>query len=198
MDLRHFNSNIYTSPYRADDDTGSYQLAVSPEVPDDGLTVDGKPRAMRMTSPQRQHQTTANQLAYSADDYQKESLKNAGAKSSRKMRKNQNNIEDLKKELVCNFHKIPLAQLIDQLQTDPINGLTQEQAHEIWLRDGPNQLTEVKGVSKWVKFCKNIFGGFATLLWWAHFCAFLPTQSNFRHPNLHHPTTCTWALCLWL
>lgn len=30
-----------------DDDSGSYRLAVSPALPDDGLTSDGKPRAIR-------------------------------------------------------------------------------------------------------------------------------------------------------
>lgn len=173
MDLRHFNNSHHTTtttPYRDDDDTGSYQLAVSPEVPDDGLTVDGKPRAMRITSPYSPlQQSSINQQIYSAvgDDHLRESLKSAGAKvvGWRNNREKLNNLEEFKKEVSFNCHRIPLGQLIDQLQTDPINGLTQEQAHEIWLRDGPNQLSEVKGQSKWVKFCKNIFGGFATLLW---------------------------------
>lgn len=30
-----------------DEDTGSYRLAVSPPLPDDGLTSEGKPRAIR-------------------------------------------------------------------------------------------------------------------------------------------------------
>lgn len=76
MDLQHFN--IPTGPYKDDDDTGSYQLAVSPEVPDDGLTVDGKPRAMRLTSP-ISHQT--NQHLYADDDpMHQHLLKSSGAK----------------------------------------------------------------------------------------------------------------------
>lgn len=164
MDLQHFNIPS-SGPYKDDDDTGSYQLAVSPEVPDDGLTVDGKPRAMRLTSPGSHH---TNQHVYSPDDpLHQHLLKSVGAKvaRSRWSKKGNNNLEDFKKEVSFNYHKIPLAQLLDQFQTDPLNGLTQEQAYEIWLRDGPNQLTEVRSSSKWVKFCKNIFGGFATLLW---------------------------------
>lgn len=32
-------------------------------------------------------------------------------------------------------------------------------------RDGPNALTPPKQTPEWVKFCKNLFGGFAMLLW---------------------------------
>lgn len=187
MDLQQFNNNPYS---RDDDDTGSYQLAVSPEVPDDGLTVDGKPRAMRLTSPHYNPYSLSDPLYnnnYNNDPFRQHLLKSSGAKvvssattggagtgvtSSSSRWKKTNNLEDFKKEVSFNYHKIPIAQLFDQFQTDPLNGLTQEQAHEIWLRDGPNQLTEVRTTSKWVKFCKNIFGGFATLLWVGAFLCF--------------------------
>jgi sodium/potassium-transporting ATPase subunit alpha len=190
MDLQHFNSpSLYARGNKDDDDTGSYQLAVSPEVPDDGLTIDGKPRAMRLTSPAHHHHnhpammsTTSNmqqQQIYSTgggtgaqgdDQYL---LKSSGARvANSRWNKRSNNLEEFKKEVSFNYHKIPLAQLLDQFQTDPVNGLTQEQAHEIWLRDGPNQLSEVQGHSKWVKFCRNIFGGFASLLWVGAFLCF--------------------------
>lgn len=32
-------------------------------------------------------------------------------------------------------------------------------------RDGRNELTPPKTVPEWVKFCKNLFGGFSILLW---------------------------------
>ena len=32
-------------------------------------------------------------------------------------------------------------------------------------RDGPNALTPPKQTPEWVKFCKQLFGGFAMLLW---------------------------------
>lgn len=195
MDLQHFNA--LSGPHRDDDDTGSYQLAVSPEVPDDGLTVDGKPRAMRLTSPMitqsslnHPQQQQTNQHNYSGGDDQY-LLKSSGAKVINSRWKKNNNLEEFKKEVSFTYHKIPLAQLLDQFQTDLINGLTQEQAHEIWLRDGPNQLSEVTGASKWVKFCKNIFGGFASLLWVGAFLCFfaysiqLSTTESASPDNLY-------------
>ena len=44
-------------------------------------------------------------------------------------------------------------------------GLTVQRAKEILARDGPNQLTPPKTTPEWIKFCKQMFGGFAILLW---------------------------------
>lgn len=44
-------------------------------------------------------------------------------------------------------------------------GLTSAQAKEFLARDGPNALTPPKTTPEWVKFCRNLFGGFAMLLW---------------------------------
>lgn len=167
--------------YKDDDDTGSYQLAISPEVPDDGLTVDGKPRAMRLNPCQQTTNFYSSGTNAGGDpdssiyqQHQIHLLKSAGAKvvGWKNKKNNQNHLDEFKKECSFNCHEIPLSQLLDQLQTDPVNGLTQEQAQEILLRDGPNQLTEVADISKWVKFCKNIFGGFASLLWVGAFLCF--------------------------
>ena len=46
-----------------------------------------------------------------------------------------------------------------------LQGLTSERAKEILLRDGPNQLTPPKTTPEWVKFFRNLFGGFSLLLW---------------------------------
>ncbi|UYV61989.1 ATP1A1 [Cordylochernes scorpioides] len=46
-----------------------------------------------------------------------------------------------------------------------VQGLTSQRAKEILERDGPNALTPPKKTPEWVKFCKNLFGGFALLLW---------------------------------
>ena len=40
-------------------------------------------------------------------------------------------------------------------------------------RDGPNALTPPKTTPEWVKFCKNLFGGFALLLWIGAFLCFI-------------------------
>lgn len=46
-----------------------------------------------------------------------------------------------------------------------MKGLTEKKAAEIFERDGPNALTPPKTTPEWVKFCRNLFGGFSTLLW---------------------------------
>ena len=74
-------------------------------------------------------------------------------------------LDDLKQECAVEEHRYSIEQLCSQLQTDPELGLTPEQARDILLRDGPNALTPPKKTSEWVKFSKNLFGGFAMLLW---------------------------------
>lgn len=44
-------------------------------------------------------------------------------------------------------------------------GLSHAKAKENLERDGPNALTPPKQTPEWIKFCKNLFGGFAMLLW---------------------------------
>lgn len=43
--------------------------------------------------------------------------------------------------------------------------MTSEQAKAVLARDGPNALTPPKTTPEWVKFCRQLFGGFAMLLW---------------------------------
>ena len=40
-------------------------------------------------------------------------------------------------------------------------------------RDGPNRLTPPPKTPEWVKFCQNLFGGFALLLWLGAVLCFL-------------------------
>ena len=44
-------------------------------------------------------------------------------------------------------------------------GLSKEKAAEVLLRDGRNALTPPPTTPEWIKFCKQLFGGFAMLLW---------------------------------
>ena len=46
-----------------------------------------------------------------------------------------------------------------------LQGLTPEHARFVMERDGPNELTPPKTTPEWLKFCKQLFGGFAMLLW---------------------------------
>ncbi|CRK94927.1 CLUMA_CG008418, isoform A [Clunio marinus] len=75
------------------------------------------------------------------------------------------NLDDLKQELNVDFHKIKIKDLYKRYETHPENGLTHAKAKQNLARDGPNALTPPKQTPEWVKFCKNLFGGFALLLW---------------------------------
>jgi len=86
-------------------------------------------------------------------------------KSRNKKAKKGDNLDDLKQELDIDFHKISLEQLFQRFSTNPDTGLTHAKAKENLERDGPNALTPPRQTPEWVKFCKNLFGGFALLLW---------------------------------
>lgn len=64
-------------------------MAMSPDVPDDGLTLEGKPKAVRYA-----------------------------AKKNGKSKQSKMELEDLKKEVDMDDHRIPLATLCSQLSTD--------------------------------------------------------------------------------
>lgn len=46
-----------------------------------------------------------------------------------------------------------------------LQGLTHAKAAEILARDGPNALTPSPTTPEWIKFCRQLLGGFALLLW---------------------------------
>uniref|UniRef100_H2Y1D9 Cation-transporting P-type ATPase N-terminal domain-containing protein n=2 Tax=Ciona intestinalis TaxID=7719 RepID=H2Y1D9_CIOIN len=103
----------------------------------------------------------------------------------KKGKKEKKDMDDLKKELEMDEHRVPLEELLARLQTDPQKGLTSKQAAEILERDGPNCLTPPKTTPEWIKFCKNLFGGFSTLLWiGAILCLFsFALESQNENPN---------------
>jgi len=81
-----------------------------------------------------------------------------GGKKTKKM-------DELKQELDMDEHKIAIEELVVRLKTNINTGHTTAQAAEFMARDGPNQLTPPKTTPEWVKFCKQLFGGFSLLLW---------------------------------
>ncbi|XP_022254094.1 sodium/potassium-transporting ATPase subunit alpha-like isoform X1 [Limulus polyphemus] len=109
----------------------SYRVAVTPDVPDDGRTPDGKPKSQKQ----------------------------------KKGKKGKPDLEDLKQEVSMDQHKIPVDELLGRLNTNLDRGLTSQQAREVYERDGPNALSPPKTTPEWVKFCKQLFGGFSMLLW---------------------------------
>jgi sodium/potassium-transporting ATPase subunit alpha len=81
-------------------------------------------------------------------------------------KKDDNNMKDLKKELELDVHKVTKEELYKRWNVkDPSNGLTQTQAEANYAEFGPNALTPPPTTPEWIKFCQNLFGGFAMLLW---------------------------------
>ena len=71
-------------------------------------------------------------------------------------------------------HKIPLEELCTRFGLqNPESGLTSGQAKEVLARDGPNALTPPPKTPEWIKFMRQLFGGFALLLWGGAFLCFL-------------------------
>ncbi|XP_057376626.1 sodium/potassium-transporting ATPase subunit alpha-B-like [Daphnia carinata] len=75
------------------------------------------------------------------------------------------NLNNLKKELEMDEHRLSVEDLCRRLKCDPIKGLTSAQAKANFERDGPNALTPPRTTPEWVKFCNQLFGGFSLLLW---------------------------------
>ena len=74
-------------------------------------------------------------------------------------------LDDLKKELEVDVHKISADEVYRRFGTNPQTGLTAAQAKANLERDGPNALTPPPTTPEWVKFLQALFGGFAMLLW---------------------------------
>ncbi|MBN3322248.1 AT1A2 ATPase, partial [Atractosteus spatula] len=62
---------------------------------------------------------------------------------------------------------------LDELKKEVSLGFTTAQAVEILARDGPNALTPPPTTPEWVKFCRQLFGGFSILLWIGAILCFL-------------------------
>ena len=74
-------------------------------------------------------------------------------------------MDDLKKELEVDVHKLTVDEVYRRFGTNPTTGLTAAQAKANFERDGPNALTPPPTTPEWVKFLQALFGGFAMLLW---------------------------------
>jgi len=108
------------------------------------------------------------------------------AESKKKMKKGKKDMGQLKQELELDEHRIPLEELYARLNTNPNTGLTNAKAKEKLEQDGPNALTPPPTVPEWVKFCKNLFYGFAMLLWVGAalcFIAYSIQASTFEDPS---------------
>uniref|UniRef100_A0A669EG00 Sodium/potassium-transporting ATPase subunit alpha n=1 Tax=Oreochromis niloticus TaxID=8128 RepID=A0A669EG00_ORENI len=88
-------------------------------------------------------------------------------------------------------HKLSFDELHRKYGTDLTRGLSSSKAKEILARDGPNALTPPPTTPEWVKFCKQLFGGFCMLLWIGAFLCFLAyaiqvaSEENPGNDNLY-------------
>ncbi|XP_028991700.1 sodium/potassium-transporting ATPase subunit alpha-1-like [Betta splendens] len=98
------------------------------------------------------------------DDYKLAATSDEVGKGGKKGDKNKD-FDNLKKEVEMDDHKLNLDDLSRKYGTDVNRGLTSTKAKEILARDGPNLLTPPPTTPEWVKFCKQMFGGFCLLLW---------------------------------
>ncbi|XP_017872777.1 PREDICTED: sodium/potassium-transporting ATPase subunit alpha-like isoform X1 [Drosophila arizonae] len=87
-------------------------------------------------------------------------------KTNRKKKSNRKaDIQSFKKEVETDNHKIPLEDLLKRLGTDPHLGLSHSAAKLRLELDGPNMLTPIPKTPQCIIFIRNMFGGFAILLW---------------------------------
>jgi len=90
-----------------------------------------------------------------------------GKKAERK------DMNELKQELELDVHKVDVEELCKRFNTSIETGLTKEAAEENRRTYGPNALTPPPTTPEWVKFCNNLFGGFALLLWFGAILCFI-------------------------
>ncbi|XP_030605279.1 sodium/potassium-transporting ATPase subunit alpha-3b isoform X2 [Archocentrus centrarchus] len=94
-------------------------------------------------------------------------------RSPKKKKGGNKDMDDLKKEVPITEHKMSVEEVCRKFQTDIVQGLTNAKAAEFLLRDGPNALTPPPTTPEWVKFCRQLFGGFSILLWTGAILCFL-------------------------
>merc|ERR1712127_461426 len=95
------------------------------------------------------------------------------------------NLNELKQELEIDVHKVSQEELLKRFGVNLETGLTTEQAKQKFEEHGPNALTPPPTTPEWVKFCKNLFSGFAMLLWTGAilcFVAYSIQASAFEEP----------------
>uniref|UniRef100_A0A8C7ZTA1 ATPase Na+/K+ transporting subunit alpha 2a n=1 Tax=Oryzias sinensis TaxID=183150 RepID=A0A8C7ZTA1_9TELE len=95
-----------------------------------------------------------------------------GSHEGKKKRK-ERNLEELKKEVSLDDHRLSLEELGKRYGVDLARGLTSSRAAEILAKDGLNALTPPPTTPEWVKFCRQLFGGFSILLWIGAILCFL-------------------------
>merc|ERR1712180_121379 len=79
--------------------------------------------------------------------------------------KKEKNLNELKQELEIDVHKVDVDVLCKRFNTNVEQGLTDAAAAAGLAQYGKNELTPPPTTPEWVKFCQQMFSGFACLLW---------------------------------
>ncbi|XP_055062189.2 sodium/potassium-transporting ATPase subunit alpha-1 [Misgurnus anguillicaudatus] len=130
-------------------------------------------------------------LGTGSDKYELASTSENETKKPKKAKRNKKDVDELKKEVDLDDHKLTLEELQRKHNTDLNKGLTSSRAKEVLARDGPNSLTPPPTTPNWVKFCRQLFGGFQTLLWFGAFLCFMAygiqaaSEEEPAHDNLY-------------
>ncbi len=91
----------------------------------------------------------------------------------------------MKQELNIDVHTVSIDILCKRFNTNLENGKTKESAAESIKKHGLNKLTPPPTTPEWVKFCKQLFGGFSLLLWAGSilcFIAYALQAASFEDP----------------
>lgn len=88
-------------------------------------------------------------------------------------KKDEEAARDLRKEVEMTEHHATIDEVCRQYETDVNKGISDAEVKKRHERDGYNELTPPKTTPEWIKFCRNLFGGFSTLLWIGAILCFL-------------------------
>lgn len=107
------------------------------------------------------------------------------------MGKKGKDLNNLKQELEIDDHKLNIDEFYKKHGTSANAGLSTSECKIRLERDGYNELTPPKTTPEWIKFCKQLFGGFSTLLWIGAILCFIAyflesrTNPNAMKDNLY-------------
>merc|ERR1712165_194143 len=100
-------------------------------------------------------------------------LAQAAGRMGRGSGKKEKNLNELKQELEIDVHRVSVDELCKRFNSNVGEGLTDDQVAKGIAEYGLNQLTPPPTTPEWVKFCQNLFSGFACLLWLGAILCFL-------------------------
>merc|ERR1712061_275515 len=100
-------------------------------------------------------------------------LAQAAGRMGRGSGKKEKNLNELKQELEIDVHRVSVDELCKRFTSTVADGLTDDQVKKGIAEYGLNQLTPPPTTPEWIKFCQNLFSGFACLLWLGAILCFL-------------------------